>query len=75
MSNKSLELRQALERLQANARVSRVRVSVSDDACPVCQALQGAYPKDQAPVLPPDGCSCAKGARVYYEPVLEEVFP
>ncbi len=70
------ELAAALERLKHNERVTLIRVSVSDDACPACFSLQGTYPKDQAPRLPPDGCSCPYGrARVYYEPVLAEIYP
>jgi hypothetical protein len=53
-----------------------IRVAVADHACPVCQSLQGAYPKDSVPALPPEGCSCPNGrSAVYYEPVLDEVYP
>jgi hypothetical protein len=70
------ELASALERLRKNDRVSLIRVSVSAEACPVCHALQGAYPKDAVPVLPPEGCSCPHGrTRAYYEPVLVEIYP
>jgi hypothetical protein len=70
------ELAAALERLQKNERVSLIRVNVADDACPVCHSLEGAYSKGEVPVLPPDGCSCPRGiARVYYAPVLEEIYP
>lgn len=65
----------ALERMRANDRVSLVRVSVMDDACPACDALQGAYTKDKAPSLPVEGCSHALGCRCFYEPVLTEVYP
>jgi hypothetical protein len=75
-SPREKELAAALERLKNNERVTLIRVSVSDDACPVCFSLQGAYPKDQAPKLPPDGCSCPLGrSRVFYEPVLAEIYP
>lgn len=70
------ELAAALERLQNNDRVRLIRVSVSDDACPVCFSLQGAYRKDEVPLLPPEGCSCPFGrSRVFYEPVLAEIYP
>ncbi len=70
------ELNTALERLIHNERVTLIRVSVSADACPVCHALQGAYPKDRAPALPPEGCSCPFGrTRAFYEPVLAEIYP
>ena len=70
------ELQLALKRLQANTRVRLIRVSVADQACPVCQSIQGAYAKGAAPTLPPEGCSCANGQpAVYYEPVLDEIYP
>jgi hypothetical protein len=70
------ELAAARERLLNNNRVTLIRVSVSDDACPVCFSLQGAYPKAEAPILPPEGCSCPFGrSRVAYEPVLAEIYP
>lgn len=65
----------ARTRFQNNDRVSLIRVSVPHDACPVCQSLQGAYPKDSAPALPPEGCSCTPACRSFYEPVLTEVYP
>lgn len=58
-----------------NDRVSLIRVSVPADACPVCQSIQGAYPKDSVPVLPPEGCSCTPACRSFYEPVLTEIYP
>lgn len=70
------ELSLALERLKKNDRVTLIRVAVPADACPVCHAIQGAYAKDAAPVLPPEGCSCPFGrTRAVYEPVLNEVYP
>jgi hypothetical protein len=71
----AVELAQALERMKHNDRVSLIRVSVYHDACPVCQSIQGAYPKDAAPALPPEGCSCAPSCRCHYEPVLTEIYP
>ncbi|MDD5367701.1 MAG: hypothetical protein PHQ40_01335 [Anaerolineaceae bacterium] len=65
----------ALKHFQANPRVSLVRISVAADACPVCSEVQGAYPKDQVPRLPIDGCSYPRGCRCFYEPVLDEVYP
>ena len=65
----------ALKRLQANPRVTAIRISVAGDACPACQKLQGTYPKDQVLLLPGEGCSGANGCRCFYEPVLSEVFP
>jgi len=65
----------ALTKLKANDRVSLVRVSVGDNCCPPCAAVQGAHAKDQVPVLPVDGCSHVNGCRCFYEPVLTEIFP
>jgi hypothetical protein len=62
-------------RMQANPRVSLIRVSVSHDCCPACAATQGAHPKHNVPVLPVEGCSGAHGCRCFYEPVLNEIFP
>ncbi len=70
------ELQSALTRLLDNPRVRLIRVAVADEACPACQALQGAYAKNAVPVLPAAGCSCPNGRpAVYYEPVLDEVYP
>ncbi|HRF50777.1 MAG TPA: hypothetical protein PLC98_24320 [Anaerolineales bacterium] len=70
------ELQAALNRLRNNPRVSLIRVSVADEACPACQALQGAYAKDVVPALPAEGCSCPNGRpAVFYDPVLEEIYP
>jgi hypothetical protein len=65
----------ALRQLQANARVSRVRLIVADDACPACRAAEGEFPKDRVPDLPVRGCSHAQGCRCFYEPALVEIYP
>jgi hypothetical protein len=65
----------ALKRFQSNPRVSMVRISVSANACPVCQQAQGAYPKAKTPRLPIEGCSNGPGCQCYYEPVLTEIYP
>ncbi len=62
----------ALERFRANPRVKAVRVTVADDACPVCYGAMKTYPKDEALRLPLEGCSHEHGCRCFYEPVLEE---
>ncbi len=72
---KAAELAQVLNKMKRNDRISLVRVSVYHDACPVCQSIQGAYPKEAVPVLPPEGCSCVPAGRCYYEPVLTEIYP
>ncbi len=65
----------ALRKFKENPRVNAVNVIVHGDACPACQAIQGTYPKDQVPRLPVEGCSCEKGCRCFYQPLLEEIFP
>ncbi len=65
----------SLKRFQDNPRVRNIILNVADDACPVCQKLQGAYPKDEAPRLPVEGCSHKDGCRCFYQPVLTEIYP
>jgi hypothetical protein len=65
----------ALERFQANPRVHHLILSINDNACPVCKEKQGAYLKNEAPVLPIEGCSHPHGCRCFYQPVLEEIYP
>ena len=65
----------SLKRLQDNDRVSYVRILVSDDCCPACRQVEGAYAKDAAPKLPIEGCSHGLGCRCYYQPVLEHIYP
>jgi hypothetical protein len=62
-------------KMQKNDRVSKIRVSISDNCCPACAAAQGAYAKEQVPILPIEGCSHGRGCRCYYEPVLTEIYP
>ncbi|MCC6145962.1 MAG: hypothetical protein IT308_00185 [Anaerolineaceae bacterium] len=52
-----------------------IRISVADNACPACQQVMGAYPKDQLPRLPVEGCSHPNGCRCFYDPVLNEIYP
>ncbi len=35
----------ALKKLQENPRVIYIRISVSDDSCPACRQVEGAYAK------------------------------
>lgn len=65
----------ALKRFRENPRVTRVYLSIAVDACPACQQMQGAYPKDKAPKLPVPGCSHSEGCRCFYEPMLDEIYP
>lgn len=64
-----------LKKFQDNPRVKLIRVAVSADCCPVCQKLDGTYEKQDAPVLPANGCSHENGCRCFYEPILTEIFP
>jgi hypothetical protein len=65
----------ALRNYRENPRVRQVRISVSRDACPACQQVQGTYDIDKVPHLPVEGCSHELGCRCFYDPVLTEIFP
>jgi phage FluMu protein Com len=65
----------ALREFQQNPRVKYIRVSVGNDACPACHAMQGTYAKDKAPTLPHASCSHDHGCRCFYEPFLDELYP
>lgn len=65
----------ALKKMQGNSRVSYVLISVSNDRCPACRDLQGAYAKDAVPSIPVEGCSHDLGCRCFYQPTLEEIYP
>jgi hypothetical protein len=64
-----------LRKFIENPRVFAVHLIVHEDACPVCQQIAGTYPKDQAPLLPVEGCSHPQGCRCFYQPLLETLFP
>ena len=65
----------ALKKFQENPRIRDIRLVVADDACPVCSAHEGTYPKDRVPKLPIQGCSHPNGCRCFYEPSIQELFP
>jgi hypothetical protein len=65
----------ALKNFIANTRVTSIRVTVADDACPLCYESRGTFPKDSVPHLPHEGCSHGLGCRCKYEPVLSEIYP
>jgi len=65
----------ALKNFRSNARVTSVRINVSDDACPLCYESRGTFAKEVVPVLPHEGCSHNHGCRCTYEPVLGEIYP
>lgn len=66
---------QAFSRLRNNPRVRLIQVVVDYDCCPACRDVEGAYPKDQVPILPVVGCSHESGCRCFYQPVLDEIYP
>ena len=65
----------ALREMLNNPRVRAIRLSVPEDACPACRALQGIYAITNVPSLPVAGCSEPNGCTGFYEPILNEVFP
>ena len=65
----------ALEKFRKNSRVKYVRIVVSNDCCPACRELEGAYEKDAAPELPEEACSHPMGCRCFYLPFLTEIYP
>jgi hypothetical protein len=64
-----------LQHLRDNPRVELIRISAGVDACPICQEANRAYPKNDVPKLPHQGCSHALGCRCCYEPVLNQIYP
>ena len=69
------EVDEALKRMQANPRISKIVVIVPADACPACQEVFGTYPKDEVPRLPMDACTHPLGCRSYYQPFIDELYP
>ncbi len=65
----------ALKQMQANPRVSAIRIFVQNDCCPQCQKAFGVYEKDKVPHLPVEGCSHANGCRCFYAPILNQIYP
>jgi len=65
----------ALRKFQKNERVKNVRLIVARDCCPACAAYEGTYEKQDAPLLPVEGCSNPKGCRCFYEPMLTTIYP
>jgi hypothetical protein len=65
----------AYQKFKNNPRVSAVRITVAEDACPACQQMRGNYTKEELPILPSPGCSHEHGCLCFYEPVLDEIYP
>lgn len=62
---------QALRRLRKDGRIQEVRILADRNCCPTCRARALAYPIDEVPALPIEGCSHGSGCRCVYEPVLD----
>ena len=62
---------QALRRMRQEGRIKEVRILADRNCCPTCRALVAAYPIDEVPELPIEGCSHPAGCRCVYEPVLD----
>ncbi len=75
MAKRAEELAKSLAQLKANPRVRDIRVIVPTDACPACKGIAGTYTKENAPTLPPEGCSCPRGCESHYQPMLTEIYP
>ena len=65
----------ALKKYQENPRVKYVRVTTSDTCCPACRKTEGAYPKEDPPHIPIEGCSHPQGCRCFYQPFLDDIYP
>jgi hypothetical protein len=65
---------ETLNRIKAGL-ATKVRILASDDSCPTCAAIEGAYEFDVVPELPIVGCSHPGGCRCQYEPVLDRFGP
>lgn len=65
----------ALEKFRQNPRIKTVRVATPEEACPICVEIQGTYSKDEAPVLPIEGCSSPNGCCAFYEPIITDIYP
>ena len=69
------EQKAALKRIEEGGIATKVRIMASDDSCPVCRALQGAYEFSEVPELPHEGCSHPSGCRCIYAPILDRRGP
>ena len=70
-AKKRAEHKAALKKIREGGVATKVRILVPRQACPVCQAIEGAYEFDDVPELPPEGCSGINGCNAYYAPVLD----
>ncbi|MFZ0544193.1 MAG: hypothetical protein WAM60_02060 [Candidatus Promineifilaceae bacterium] len=73
--HKAEEHRKMLEKIINGGIATKVRILVSDDSCPVCKRIEGAYDFDDVPELPIEGCSHPTGCRCFYAPILDRRGP
>ena len=60
------------QRCKGGDHVRRIEIVGPDESCPVCAADRGKeYLVARVPELPHAGCTCTRGCRCRYEPVLE----
>ena len=64
-----------LQRIIEGGVATGVRILASNDCCPVCRSLEGAYDFAEVPQLPVVGCSHPLGCRCHYAPVLDRFGP
>jgi hypothetical protein len=69
----------SLEKIR-NGLATKVRILIPADACPRCQAAEGAYALDDPRLdyelaLPLEGCSRSGGCTACYAPVLDRFGP
>lgn len=74
-SKRRAEQKAALKRIAEGGVATKVRILISDDACPVCKMAAGAYDFDEVPALPLEGCSRIGGCNAFYAPVLDRRGP
>lgn len=65
----------SLKKIRDGGVATKVRILVSQDACPSCRAVAGAYDFDEVPELPIEGCSNPTGCNAFYAPVLDRRGP
>lgn len=72
--DKTTEKAEILARLRENPRVKSIRLAAPDD-CQFGLSIQGAYDKDNVPVVPRKECSRPGGCICTYEPILDTIYP
>ena len=75
VERRKAEVQDALKKLQANDRISKIVLVVPADACPACRDIAGTYEKDETPEIPVDVCTHPLGCRSTYMPFIQELYP